>query len=133
MEWFHSHFQKTFVPSNGTKFEVEQKGFSNVHIWSRGVNCSMFHPHFTSKRLREHYQITEPYIISFVSRLAPEKDIDILMKTAHNLPSDVKGKVHWLIAGDGPLYEEMQRDKPNNMTLTGYLKGEQLAELRQLE
>jgi glycosyltransferase involved in cell wall biosynthesis len=129
MNWFHRSFQKTFVPSIETKLEIEHKGFENVHIWSRGVDCTKYHPHFFSNRIREQYQITSPFILSFVGRLAPEKDIDILMKTAHQLPPEVKDKVHWLIAGDGPLYEEVKRQKPDNMTLTGYLTGEPLAEL----
>jgi glycosyltransferase involved in cell wall biosynthesis len=129
MNWFHRSFQKTFVPSMETKNEVESKGFSNVHIWSRGVDCNTFHPYFSSDRLREQYQIKEPIILSYVGRLAPEKDLDILMEVSHGLPMEIKEKVHWLIAGDGPLVEELQKQKPNNMTFTGYLKGEALAEL----
>ncbi|MFT4415883.1 glycosyltransferase family 4 protein [Fredinandcohnia humi] len=129
MKWFHSSFQKTFVPSLETKSELERKGFANVHIWSRGVDCQKFHPHFPSNRLREQYNIKAPFLLSFVGRLAPEKDLDILMTIAHQLPEGIKEKVHWLIAGDGPLLEKLQKEKPHNMTFTGYLKGEQLAEL----
>lgn len=129
MNWFHRSFQKTFVPSMETKKEVERKGFSNVSIWSRGVNGHTFHPYFSSARLRDQYEIKAPYILSFVGRLAPEKDLDILMKVAHQLPERIKEQVHWLIVGDGPLLKELQKGKPNNMTFTGYLKGEALAEL----
>lgn len=129
MNWFHQSFEKTFVPSMETKKEVESKGLSNVHIWSRGVDCDTFHPYFSTYRLREKYNITAPFLLSFVGRLAPEKDLDVLMKAAHQLPESIKEKVHWLIAGDGPLLEELQKEKTPNMTFVGYLKGEQLAEL----
>ncbi len=129
MSWFHRSFQKTFVPSMETKKELEDKGFANVHIWSRGVDCTKFHPNFSETPIRERYQIHAPYLLSFVGRLAPEKDLDILMKIAHQLPDEIKAKVHWLIAGEGPLYEQLQKEKPSNMTFTGYLQGEQLAEL----
>ncbi|MGM0903568.1 MAG: glycosyltransferase family 4 protein [Bacillota bacterium] len=129
MNWFHQSFEKTFVPSMETKKEVESKGFSNVHIWSRGVDCDTFHPYFSSYRLRDKFKIKAPFLLSFVGRLAPEKDLDLLMKAAHQLPESIKEKVHWLIAGDGPLLEELQKEKPPNMTFVGYLKGEQLAEL----
>lgn len=129
MNWFHKSFQKTFVPSNETKKEVESKGFSNVHIWSRGVDCQKFHPNFSSDKIRDKYEIKEPFILSYVGRLAPEKDLDIFMQVAHELPEEIKGKVHWLVAGEGPLYKALQKEKPPNMTFTGYLKGESLAEL----
>lgn len=129
LNWFHSYFQKTFVPSKETKFEVTRHGISNVHIWSRGIDCGKFSPRFSSKRVREQYNITTPYILSFVGRLSPEKDLDILMKIAQQLPPEVKAKVHWIITGDGPLFEEFNQQKPDNMTLTGYLKGDSLAEI----
>lgn len=129
LRWFHRSFKKTFVPSYETKTELINRGFSNVDIWSRGVDCSLFHPHFSSTRLRDQYEITEPYILSYVGRLAPEKDLDVLMNIAHQLPAHIRKQVHWLIAGNGPLYEELQQQKPENMTLTGYIKGESLAEL----
>ncbi|MRH44551.1 glycosyltransferase [Aquibacillus halophilus] len=129
LNWFHRSFHKTFVPSNETKSILVNQGFSNVHIWSRGVDTKKFHPHFSSNRIREKYHITAPFILSFVGRLAPEKDIEILMRTAKRLPFEVKDKVHWLLVGDGPLYQNLQKDKIDNMTFTGYLKGEQLAEL----
>ncbi|TKC19192.1 glycosyltransferase family 4 protein [Robertmurraya kyonggiensis] len=129
MNWFHSSFQKTFVPSYETKHELIRRGFSDLEIWSRGVNCQIFHPNFSSSRLREEYRITAPYILSFVGRLAPEKDINVLIKIAQQLPSEIKENVHWLIAGDGPLYHELQEQNNENMTFTGYIKGQELAEL----
>ncbi|MEK4148032.1 glycosyltransferase family 1 protein [Robertmurraya sp. FSL W8-0741] len=129
LRWFHRSFKKTFVPSYETKTELINRGFTNVDIWSRGVDCSLFHPHFSSTRLREQYKITEPYILSYVGRLAPEKDLDVLMEIAKRLPSHIQNKVHWIIAGNGPLYEELQGQKLANMTFTGYIKGENLAEL----
>ena len=129
MKWFHQPFEKTFVPSMDTKTELERNGFSNVSIWSRGVDCDTFHPYFPSTRIREQYQIKAPFLLSYVGRLAPEKDLDILMQAAHQLPEEIKEQVHWLIVGDGPLLETLQNHKPPNMSFTGYLKGERLAEV----
>lgn len=36
--------------------------------------------------------------------------------------------IHWLIAGDGPLAKELRETVPENVTFTGYLQGENLAE-----
>lgn len=126
---FHRPFHRTFVPSIETKKELERKGLSNVYIWSRGVDCNMFHPYFSSSRVKEKYIIKAPFVLSYVGRLAPEKDLDILMRVAHQLPQEIKEMVHWIIVGDGPLFQELKRAKPNNMAFTGYLKGQQLAEI----
>ncbi len=49
------------------------------------------------------------------------------MKIAHSLPEETKKKVHWLITGDGPSREEMEKSASANMTFTGYLDGQDLA------
>lgn len=101
MKWFYKSFHKIFVPSNHTKMELLQRGYANIHIWSRGVDCAQFSPQFYTDRIREKYKIDAPYLLSFAGRLAPEKDLDILLRIAHSLNPEVKKKVHWLIVGDG--------------------------------
>jgi glycosyltransferase involved in cell wall biosynthesis len=64
-----------------------------------------------------------------VGRLAPEKDLKTLMKITNSLPPELNNQVHWLIAGDGPLLEELRMAALPNMTFTGYLKGVGLAEV----
>lgn len=129
MSWFHRPFLKTFVPSQVTKQELVKRGFINLEIWSRGVDCQQFHPHFNPQLIRQKYNIKAPFVLTFVGRLAPEKDLPLLMEIAEKLPEHLKRQIHWLIVGDGPLREELSRNKPENMTFTGYLKGECLSEV----
>ena len=80
------------------------------------------------RSIPEKYNITAKYVLSYVGRIAPEKDIDMLqnliVKSAHT-----RNDIHWLIAGDGPLATSLREAVPKtNVTFTGYLQGVDLAE-----
>jgi glycosyltransferase involved in cell wall biosynthesis len=79
--------------------------------------------------VRSKYNIKEKYIMLYVGRLAPEKDLDILQKIMVGLPVRLKEQSHWIIVGDGPHLQEMQNQSPSNVTYTGYLNGNTLAEI----
>ncbi|MCY8089829.1 glycosyltransferase family 1 protein [Bacillus sonorensis] len=127
MHWFYKPFQKIFVPSNETLWQLKAKQFKNLSIWKRGVDCSLFHPDFRSGKVREQYGIKEKYLLSYVGRLAPEKDLETLLKIADH-PA-LQKDVHWLIAGDGPLKKELEKRAPVNMTFAGYVKGKELSSI----
>jgi len=129
MHWFHKPLRKIFVPSNETLEQLKRKGFSNLRIWGRGVDCHLFHPNYNHEEIRKKYQIKEKYILSYVGRLAPEKDIQTLMNVTKELPKHIQKDVHWLIVGDGPSKEEMQKNAQSNMTFAGYLNGIELAKI----
>lgn len=128
MRWFHNSMEKTFVPSQETLVQLQEKGFTHLDIWSRGVDCRLFGPSDDSTRnLREKYGIGEKYILSYVGRLAPEKDIETLEKIIEKIGKNRAGDVHWLIAGDGPLSGEMKARFTKHITFTGYLTPAKLA------
>ncbi|AIE61685.1 glycosyltransferase family 4 protein [Bacillus methanolicus] len=129
MKWFHTPFEKIFVPSSDTKEYLEERGFHNLSIWSRGVDCCLFNPEKKNQYLRNRYQIKERYILLYVGRLSLEKDLHTLYKIIEEMPAEFQKEIHWVIAGDGPSYKEVLdhvKDK-KNATLTGYLDGEELA------
>ncbi|MFZ5650095.1 MAG: glycosyltransferase, partial [Bacillota bacterium] len=66
-------------------------------------------------------------VLLYVGRLAPEKDLDILIRSFGNLNKYHPG-THLVITGAGPLEAGLKREAPPNVTFTGYLHGEELAE-----
>ncbi|KEK24568.1 glycosyltransferase family 4 protein [Bacillus gaemokensis] len=129
LKWFHSSMQKNFVPSPETLQQLTQKGFQNLYIWGRGIDCSLFHPAYNKDLFRKKYNITAPFILSYVGRIAREKDIETLRTLIHTTIKERSDDIHWLIAGDGPLAAELHETvPPTNVTFTGYLQGEHLAE-----
>ncbi len=128
MHWFHRTCKKIFVPSTATFQLLKQHGFTNLELWPRGVDCQLFHPTNDRSAVKRLYCPEESYLLTYVGRLAPEKDLNTLFAAAESLPAELNKKVHWLIIGDGPLREELETLAPANMTFTGYLGGKQLAE-----
>ncbi|ALC91652.1 glycosyl transferase [Bacillus sp. FJAT-18017] len=129
MAWFHKPFQKLYVPSLETLNQLQQRGFSNLELWGRGVDCSLFHPNYNKLSGRMRYHAGNKVIFSYAGRLAPEKDLNTLMTVATSLPEAIQEKIQWIIVGDGPEREELEAQAPRNMLFTGYLKGEKLAEV----
>ncbi|TLS39029.1 glycosyltransferase family 4 protein [Pseudalkalibacillus caeni] len=129
MLWFHQPFHTVFVPSRSTQSHLYEKGFQEVSLWKRGVDCTLFHPQKKSAIIREKYGIKEKNILLFVSRIAPEKNLDTLIKIMERLPQDIKEQTHWIIVGDGPSLPVLKNKVPANVTFLGYLQGEDLAEI----
>lgn len=129
MKWFHSPCKKLFVPSYETLGQLKRHGFTNLEIWPRGVDCQLFHPFYNKVTVRKEYNISKKYLLTYVGRLSPEKDVKTLMEIANFMPSDIAEQIQWLVVGDGPLREELQKEAPANMIFTGYLNGEKLAEV----
>ncbi|WP_156288565.1 glycosyltransferase family 4 protein [Oceanobacillus salinisoli] len=127
MGWFHRPLRKIFVPSMDTKQHLQRHGFTNLSIWPRGVDCSLFHMNFDKQVIKEKYDIKEKYILLYVGRISPEKDIMLLPKIHASLPDGIKDEVHWLIVGDGPDKKELEQVAPRNMSFAGFLSGGDLA------
>lgn len=127
LKWFHRPLEKIFVPSIDTKVRLEEHDFKNITIWPRGIDGDIFHRDYHTELVRTTYGIEEKYILLYVGRIASEKDIMLLPSIAEHLPEGIKEKVHWLVVGDGPLKEGLKTAAPDNMTLTGFIEGKELA------
>jgi phosphatidylinositol alpha 1,6-mannosyltransferase len=129
MKWFHHSCDATFAPSRDTLDTLQEQGMDRLLLWSRGVDCSLYTPEKKSMDVRDRYGITAPYLLLYVGRIAPEKDIDTLSSIMKLLPDSVKSQVHWLIVGDGPQLQELRDSAPSNVTFAGYKSGEELAQI----
>ncbi|MEH7224214.1 glycosyltransferase family 1 protein [Bacillus sp. JJ1566] len=129
MKWFHRPFQKLYVPTLVTKEQLEEKGFANIEIWTHGVDCDLFNPYYNQEVVREKHQVSKKFMLTYVGRLAPEKNVELLIKTAKSLPPEWNQQIQWVIVGDGPSRNKMEEDAPSNMIFTGFLKGTDLAEV----
>jgi len=107
--WFHSVSKCMMVPTNDMKSFLENKGFTNIKVWTRGVNNKLFYPNDN--------HIHKNYIVC-VSRVSQEKNLDAFCKLPH------KNKV---LIGDGPYLTTLKQKYPNVQFL-GKKTGEDLAE-----
>ena len=129
LRWFHNRGRRTFAPSGIVARELEQMGFENMRVWSRGVDGSRFSPSFRSEAMRAHLGVTRPdqVVVSYVGRLAREKDLIVLMRAMHTMRERAGDRVVFAIVGDGPAEAECRAAAPTGTVFTGKLTGRELA------
>ncbi|SPF52690.1 Glycosyl transferases group 1 family protein (fragment) [Candidatus Desulfosporosinus infrequens] len=126
-KWFHGFSELNFCPSHDTWQVLESKGIENLRIWSRGIDTSAFNPNYKNLNIRADLNAEDKTIFLYVGRLAPEKDLDILMESIDIVNSSHVDKVQFILVGDGPYAQQMKEHSFDNVEFTGYLKGRELS------
>ncbi|MFW5873591.1 MAG: glycosyltransferase family 4 protein [Bacillota bacterium] len=127
--WFHNQTRLNFCPSQVVKGELKNKGIRNLKIWSRGINAEIFNPGFRNNQVRKDFGAKNKLILLYVGRIAPEKNISLLLRSYKNLQKRHPGKTKLVITGDGPLCQEFKKENMKDVIFTGYLQGEGLSEV----
>ncbi len=127
--WFHGQFLINFCPSKDTEDELMRHGINNIELWGRGVDSDLFCPQKRSEKFREKHGIRNKIALLYVGRLAPEKDIDVLMEAFEVINEKYEDRLQLVITGKGPLEKELKSRWNKNVTFTGYMKGNELAEV----
>lgn len=91
-----------------------------VYLMERGVDAILFNP---AKRTRRD----GPFRIGYVGRLSTEKNVRFLADVGNGLLAHGLRDFEIVIVGEGSQENWLSRHVPN-LTLTGVLRGEQLAE-----
>ncbi|WP_047250235.1 glycosyltransferase family 4 protein [Chromobacterium subtsugae] len=99
MRRFHNASQAVMVPTRSIADDLEQRGFRNVRLWSRGVDTALFTP-----GERQRLDDTEPPRFVYIGRVAVEKNIEAFLKL------DLPG-CKWVV-GDGPLLPRLKQQYP---------------------
>ncbi len=127
LKWFHNRTDITLVPSATTKRTLEERGFVNLSVLSRGVDTTFFTPDKLSRKLRAKLAITDnSTILLCVGRIAPEKNFELAFKAYRKIKSETTD-VQLVVVGDGPLLNTLRNQNPD-IIFTGKLRGEPLAE-----
>jgi len=114
MRWFHNAGHGCMVATPSLREELQAKGFTNLHIWSRGVDTDLFHPGYPAP-----LDLPGPVFVH-VGRMAVEKNVEAFL--AMDLPGSK------LVVGDGPMLEDFRMRYPG-VTFTGAKSGAELAAL----
>lgn len=121
-KWSH----KTFVPSEYHKKVLASKGlcYERIKVFKRGVDSELFSPKKREENFWQNRLGIEKHkkVILYVGRVSKEKGLDTFLHAAKNFPEEV-----FVIVGDGPYREEVEKKKPQNVYLVGYMLGEELA------
>ncbi len=109
---FHSKAACTMVGTPHQRKILQQRGFKNISLWTRGVNTNIFKPR------DKHYLDYPRPIWIYAGRVAVEKNIEAFLSL--DLP-DTK-----VVIGDGPATVGLQQKYPG-VKFEGYKFGEDLA------
>jgi glycosyltransferase involved in cell wall biosynthesis len=93
---FHAAGARTLVATESLRDDLIARGFSNIALWSRGVDLAQFRPSLRPAN-------TTPTFL-YVGRVAVEKNIRAF------LDIDLPG--HKRVVGDGPLLTQLRSDYP---------------------
>lgn len=122
----HNKTQATLVPTQALVQELQQRGFKNVSLLSRGVATELFSPEKRSQALREQWGAgPEDTILMFVSRLAKEKNVGLAIAAYRGIKEKLP-QAKMVFVGDGPMRKQLEKSCPDAI-FTGIKKGEELA------
>lgn len=108
---YHSRATRTMIATQSMRRMLYARGFKNLEIWARGVDCTAFQPGPKSF-------LSAPRPISmYMGRVAVEKNIEAFL----NL--DLPGSKY--VVGDGPDLEPLRRRYPH-VIFTGQKTGQEL-------
>ena len=125
--WFHGHCSINFVPSKDTLEKLSCHGIKNLELWPRGIDAEIFNPQNRDTSVRSMYGAENKLIFLYVGRLAPEKDLDVLLEVIRRVNDIHPGKACFVITGGGPYSKEMHKYRMDNVFYTGYLRGKELS------
>ncbi|MEX0680232.1 MAG: glycosyltransferase family 1 protein [Balneolales bacterium] len=127
LSWFYRHCEHLYVPSRSMMEHLQNSGVkTKLKLWERGVDTGLFHPGQRDHSWRSYLGFNnDDIVVTFLSRLVWEKNLDIVAKTFTKL-NENSTSIRTLIVGDGPAREELQRMMPNTV-FTGHLEGDDVA------
>jgi glycosyltransferase involved in cell wall biosynthesis len=126
LRWFHNATRTTFCPTPSIRDLLQQKGFHNLAIWSRGVDSRLFHPGRRNEALRLSLGFApQERVLVYLGRLAAEKNIEMLLSAWQQL--SVETPCRLLVIGDGPLRRKVESAAGEKAVFVGYRQGEELA------
>ena len=123
---FHNRADATLVPTRELKAFLEQRGFATVRLLSRAVDTQAFSPARRDPALRERWALgDEDLAVLFVGRVAPEKNLDLVVRAYDAIRAAVPGaRMVWV--GDGPALARLREQHPGHV-FCGVQRGDSLA------
>lgn len=122
----HNLTDATMVPTKAIAQELQERGYNNVTLLSRGVSTDLFSPAKRSPLLREHWGAGPgDVVVLLVGRLAKEKNVGLVIASFQAIQQRLPS-AKLVFVGDGPLRKQLEKSCPNAI-FTGVRKNEELA------
>lgn len=123
---FHNATACTMVPTKELMRTLNENGFLNLKVVSRGVDTQLFNLQKRDLQLRASWGADEKTkVLISVGRMAPEKNLDKVLQSYEALRSR-GAPVKLVMVGDGPLRDQFQQ-KYQDVIFPGMLVQSDLA------
>ncbi len=123
---FHNLCDATLTPSPDLRRELGQQRFERLHVVGRGVDTQRFDPARRSASLRAQWGVSDKdTVILCVGRLAPEKNLSLLVEAYESLRQQ-HAACRLVLVGDGPQRAALQARCPTAV-FAGMRRGDDLA------
>ena len=126
---FHRPARFTHTPGAAIAEELRRRGITRARVWGRGVDTALFQPGRRDPGWRRWLAGgDDTVVVLHVGRLAPEKNLDILVE-AWRLARQVLGqRASFVVAGEGPEANRIRARLPFVRQL-GFIDRDRLAML----
>lgn len=112
LRWFHNRTATTLVPTAALAAELQQHGFREVGVLSRGVDLQLFNPGRRDSALRSEWGASDKdLVVMIVSRIAPEKNLGLAIEAFERIRAN-QPTARMVCVGDGPIREALMRRHP---------------------
>ena len=123
----HNQTLLTFVPTLELKNQLQQQGYRQLALLSRGIDTQRFNPQRRQAALREHWGVRpEQLVVILVTRLAAEKNLDLAFHAFREIQRQTP-EARLVIVGDGPERQRLHSLYPDAL-FVGMQRGDALAE-----
>jgi glycosyltransferase involved in cell wall biosynthesis len=145
MKWLHFPMFDHHIavsPLAAEELRIAARGHAvRRGVWVRpmGADCGLFHPERRTAAMRAWLERLAgapegSLLLLYAGRLAPEKNLQLLLDTMMQLEADSAGKFHLVVAGDGPARADFERQcdrlLPGAVRMLGHVRDrEMLADL----
>ena len=126
---FHRPAALVQTPGASARAELVAHGLTQTVVWGQGVDTRRFHHERRDDALRRRLGLTAgEAMVLHVGRLAPEKNLDVLISAFALAHEALGSRARFVIAGEGPGEAKVALKLPWSIRL-GFLPIEQLADL----
>jgi glycosyltransferase involved in cell wall biosynthesis len=129
VDWFYRQCTLVLGPTRAVAAALEQKGLEGrTAVWGRGVDAGRFSPARRNAGVRSRLLGDAELLVLYVGRVSREKRVEVLLEAARLIGRDTPA-VRFVVAGEGPARELLERDAPPNVSFVGEVRGAELATL----
>ena len=127
LRWFYRKAHRVLCPTRVYERHLHRRGVTHTSIWTRGVDTEEFNPRFRSEAWRARFGAgPDDVIVSYIGRLAPEKNLGLLLDAWDRL-GERRGRAQLVLVGQGLMEETIRRRELPGVHLLGMQHGADLS------